>query len=86
MPRNELVKRIGDLKAEKGAVILAHNYQPAEIQDIADHLGDSLDLSRLASSLSNEVIIFCGVHFMAESAAILSPDRSEERRVGKKCR
>ncbi|MBU8920703.1 MAG: quinolinate synthase NadA [Bacteroidales bacterium] len=75
MPRSELVEKIRGLRAEKDAVILAHNYQPAEIQDIADHIGDSLDLSRLASTLPNNIIIFCGVHFMAETAAILSPDK-----------
>lgn len=75
MPEIELAQRINRLKKEKGAVILAHNYQPPPIQDIADHLGDSLDLSRLASTLPNETIIFCGVHFMAETAAILAPDK-----------
>jgi len=75
MPASELIKKILHLKEEKGAVILAHNYQPPEIQDIADHLGDSLDLSRLASTLDEEVIVFCGVHFMAETAAILSPGK-----------
>jgi len=75
MPEIELAQRIHRLKKEKGAVILAHNYQPPPIQDIADHLGDSLDLSRLASTLPEEIIIFCGVHFMAETAAILSPDK-----------
>ncbi len=75
MSKKELSARIDALKKEKGAVILAHNYQPPEIQDIADHLGDSLDLSRLAASLAEEVIIFCGVHFMAETASILAPDK-----------
>ncbi len=75
MPKEELAQRIERLKEERGAVILAHNYQPPEIQDIADHLGDSLDLSRLTQSIEQEVILFCGVHFMAETAAILSPDK-----------
>jgi quinolinate synthase len=75
MSRNDIIKRIEALKKERDAVILGHNYQPPEIQDIADVLGDSLDLSRTAGSLPNRVIIFCGVHFMAETAAILSPEK-----------
>jgi quinolinate synthase len=75
MPKEELARRIERLKKERGAAILAHNYQPPEIQDIADHLGDSLDLSRLTQRIDQEVVIFCGVHFMAETAAILSPDK-----------
>jgi quinolinate synthase len=75
MPRRELVEKIARLKAERGAAILAHNYQPPEIQDVADRLGDSLDLSRFAAGLPAKVVIFCGVHFMAETAAILSPDK-----------
>jgi len=62
MPERELVQRINRLKAEKGAVILAHNYQPPEIQDLADHLGDSLDLGRLAHSLDNGIVILKAKH------------------------
>ncbi len=75
MSKKEFADRILRLKKEKGAAILAHNYQPPEVQDIADHLGDSLDLSRLAASIPEKVIIFCGVHFMAETASILSPNK-----------
>jgi quinolinate synthase len=75
MPKRELVQKIGKLKAERGAIILAHNYQPPEIQDIADRLGDSLDLSRYAAEASEKTIVFCGVHFMAETAAILAPEK-----------
>jgi len=75
MPKSELIKNIEQLKEKRGAVILAHNYQPPEIQDIADYRGDSLDLSRLAQRLPHEVVIFSGVHFMAETASILSPQK-----------
>ena len=75
MPKRELVEKIERLKADRGAAILAHNYQPPEIQDIADHLGDSLDLSSLAQRIDERIVIFCGVHFMAETAAILSPEK-----------
>ncbi len=75
MPKRELIQKIETLKAQRGAVILAHNYQPPEIQDVADRLGDSLDLSRYAASAPEKVIVFCGVHFMAETAAILSPEK-----------
>jgi len=76
MPKRELVERIRTLKTERDAIVLAHNYQPPEIQDIADRLGDSLDLSRYAAAASERTIVFCGVHFMAETAAILSPEKT----------
>jgi quinolinate synthase len=72
----ELARRIQELKARRKAVILAHNYQIGEVQDIADFTGDSLGLSIQASKTDAEVIVFCGVMFMAETAAILSPDKT----------
>ena len=73
MAKNDVIERIGRLRKERNAVILAHNYQIGEVQDIADFTGDSLELSRKAAVAEAEVIVFCGVHFMAETAAILSP-------------
>jgi quinolinate synthase len=71
-----LVNRIKELRSARRAVILAHNYQPGEIQDLADFTGDSLELSRQAAQTEAAVIVFCGVRFMAETAAVLSPDKT----------
>jgi quinolinate synthase len=70
-----LREEIGALKKKRNAIILAHNYQRDEVQEIADYTGDSLELSRTAAAIDCETIVFCGVHFMAESASILSPNK-----------
>src|SRR5687767_3723085 len=71
----ELHARIKDLARLRNAVVLAHNYERPEVQDVADYVGDSLGLSREAAKTDAETIVFCGVHFMAETAAILSPQK-----------
>jgi quinolinate synthase len=75
MDKEELQKKIRDLLVEKDAILLAHNYQVSEIQEIADYLGDSLGLCIQAQGVEADKIVFCGVDFMAETAAILNPDK-----------
>jgi len=73
--KTELIERIKELKEKKKAVILAHNYQIPEIQDLADFVGDSLELARVSKDLEQNLIVFCGVRFMAETTKILSPEK-----------
>src|SRR6201996_1062003 len=70
-----LQEEVRELAAARGAVILAHNYQLPEIQDIADYVGDSLGLSQQAAKTDRDTIVFCGVHFMAETASVLCPEK-----------
>src|SRR5947208_8125817 len=72
----DLQVEIRELARARNAVVLAHNYQRPEVQDVADYVGDSLGLSRQAAAAEAETIVFCGVHFMAETAVILSPEKT----------
>jgi quinolinate synthase len=76
MNKKELIQNIAKLKKQRNAVIVAHNYQIDEVQDIADMVGDSFALSKYCANTSYDVIVFCGVHFMAESAKLLSPEKT----------
>src|SRR5437764_7972483 len=71
----DLVQEIAQLKARENAIILAHYYQDGDIQELADYTGDSLKLARYATTVKNPTIVFCGVHFMAETAKALNPDK-----------
>lgn len=75
MEKNELIQNINRLRKEKNAIILAHYYQESDIQDIADFVGDSLALAQWAAKTTADIIVLCGVHFMAETAKILSPEK-----------
>ena len=75
LSEDELIIRIKKARSEKNAIILAHNYQLLEVQHIADYRGDSLELSRIAAKTDADIVVFCGVDFMAESAKILAPEK-----------
>ena len=75
MPKERLSALVKELKKQRGAVILAHNYQEGPIQEVADFTGDSLKLAQFAKTVAEPIILFCGVHFMAESAAMICPDK-----------
>jgi quinolinate synthase len=76
MDKKELIRSILELKQQRNAVIVAHNYQIDDVQALADVIGDSFALSKYCASSPRDVIVFCGVHFMAESAKILSPQKT----------
>lgn len=75
MSKEEIIQNIVRLKKEKNAIILAHYYQDSDIQDIADFVGDSLALAQWAAKTTADIIVLCGVHFMGETAKILSPEK-----------
>src|SRR3990170_8241523 len=76
LPELKVVERVLELKKERSAVILAHNYQSSEIQFVADYVGDTLSLSMLARDAEQPIIVFCGPDFMVETAKILAPDKT----------
>src|SRR5260221_452562 len=75
MLKPDLIAHINEVRTKTGALILAHNYQVPDIQDIADYTGDSLELSQKAAQAMQQLVVFCGVHFMAESVKVFSPEK-----------